>query len=119
MARTKDMARTKAETEKFIFMLRLRGDPFGIERDLETQEILLDAALVRFFEKYKHMKDCGCRDEAQHAAVRGVRHELVRYFRSEKHRDDCNCSDAEMHEISHVLDARLALWESSGRSDQR
>jgi hypothetical protein len=110
------MARTKTETAKLIETLRLRGDPFGIERDLETQEILVDAALIRFFEKYKHMEGCGCQDEALHAAVRGVRHELARYFRSEKHRDDCNCGDAEMHEISRVLDARLALWESSESS---
>lgn len=109
------MSRSKAEVEELLATFRSRGDPFNIAADRETQVILLDAALIRFFEKYKHSEHCDCDDEVQHAAVRAVRHELTRYFKDEKHQDGCNCPDAEMHEASRSLDAMLSLWEDAPR----
>ncbi len=102
--------RTKAETEELLTKLRSCGDPFNIAADRETQEVLLDSALIRFFEKYKHMEGCECHDKAQHAGVRAVRYELARFFKEEKHVDGCNCKDKEMHGDSRALDAMLALW---------
>lgn len=102
--------RTKAEVDELLATLRSRGDPFNIAADRETQEILLDAALIRFFEKHKHMEGCACHDEAQHAGARSVRRELARFFKDEKHVADCGCGDKEIHDDSRALDAILALW---------